>query len=497
MDILYIHPAKQEVEARYDKYRSCPPYPFIPVGVIGLINLLRTEGWDIQGLNLPIELNLRPTFELRQWLRAQTPTPRLVMVDLHWYEHCFGAIAVTQAVKDVWPETAIVLGGLTATNFGEEILTNFDSVDYVIRGDAEEPLRQLALYCSDDNPTVDLAEIPNLIRRVDGVPKQNLPFYFATSEELDKLDFVSLDWLHHAESYSALQYSGAGVIALHKPEFKGHWLTVGRGCVFNCIYCGGGKTSHRELAGRNGYVTRKPDHIVDDVEQLAKQGFHQVSLSLDIATYKPAWWRTFFQQLRERQIRIGIYNEFFQLPSDPFIRALGESADLQHTEVAISPLSGSEEVRRRNGKNYSNARFLHMLETLREYKIPIFIYFSLNLPGETFQTFKETLALADQIGRTYPHHLLRMLNPCHTLDPVSPMSRQPEKFGMEVHYQTFMDYYNYCKGTAWQPRHVIRGQHRGFEMQDRPTKTVEQMAQIWDMFAKAQKFRCFPVPRGW
>ena len=90
-----------------------------------------------------------------------------------------------------------------------------------------------------------------------------------------------------------------------------------------------------------------------------------------------------------------------------------------------------------------------------------------------------------------------MLNPCHTLDPLSPMSRQPDAFGMTVHYKSFMDYYNYCKGTGWQTRQVMRGQHRGFEMKTRPTPVVEQMAQVWDMFASKQKFRCFPVPRGW
>jgi hypothetical protein len=77
------------------------------------------------------------------------------------------------------------------------------------------------------------------------------------------------------------------------------------------------------------------------------------------------------------------------------------------------------------------------------------------------------------------------------------MSRQPDAFGMTVSYQTFQDYYNYCKGTGWQPRYVTRGEHRGFEMTDRPTRIVEQMAQVWDLFAKAQRFRCFPVPKGW
>ena len=393
MDILYIHPAKQEVEARFDKFRSCPPYPFIPVGVVGFVNMLRAEGYHVRGLNLPVELLKRPTFSLRQWLRSQRIPPKLVLIDLHWYEHSFGALAVAQAVKETLADATVVIGGLTTSYYGEEILADFPYVDYAIRG--------------------------------------------------------------------------------------------------------GGKESHSELAGRNGYVMRSPEAVVEDVARLAKEGFQQVNLSLDIATYPAKWWRAFFQQLRENEIRIGIYNEFFQLPSNDFIEQICTTADLAHTEVAISPLSGDEEVRRQNGKFYTNERFLRMLETLKKHEVPIFIYFSLNLPGETPQTFKKTLQLADQIGKTYPHHLLRMLNPCHTLDPMSPMSRQPDSFGMNVHFTRFQDYYNYCKGTGWEPRKVVRGQHRGFEMASRPTRIVEQMAQIWDVFAQAQQFRCFPVPRGW
>ena len=502
MDILYIHPAKQEVEARFDKFRSCPPYPFIPVGVVGLVNLLRAEGYDVQGLNLPVGQVLRPTFNLRQWLRTRRNPPKLVLIDLHWYEHSFGALAVAQAVKEALTDVTVVIGGLTTSYYGEEILANFPQVDYAIPGDAEEPLRQLAAQVVG-NGSSRLDDIPNLIRRPGGngngnrKPEQNLGFYFADSAMLDNLDFVSMDWLSNQRAYAAFQYSGAGLITLRKPKLLSHWLTVGRGCVFDCIYCGGGKESHKELAGRNGYVIRTPEAVVADVARLASQGFQQVNLSLDIPTFPAKWWRAFFQQLRDQSIRIGVYNEFFQLPSSDFLEEVGATADLAHTEVAISPLSGDEEVRRQNGKFYTNERFLRMLDTLKNYEVPIFIYFSLNLPGETPQTFKKTLDLADRIGKSYPHHLLRMLNPCHTLDPMSPMSRQPEEFGMEVHYKSFQDYYDYCKGTGWEPRRVVRGQHRGFEMAGRPTRIVEQMAQIWDVFAQGQQFRCFPVPRGW
>lgn len=497
MDILYLHPAKQEVTARYDRYKACAPYLFIPVGVVGLVNLLRTQGWAVEGLNLPLELMLKPTFDLRGWLAAQSPA-KLVMIDLHWYEHSFGALDAAQAVKTVWPGAPVVIGGLTASHFAEEILANFPAVDYIIRGDAEQPLLKLAdAVCAHAGDPASLARVPNLLYRHRGTIRQTPRTFFARRDDLDPLDFVTLDWLYHAENYAALQYSGIGLIRLHDAKLTSHWLCIGRGCVFNCIYCGGGKDSHAELAGRNGYIMRSPERVADEVARLASQGRQQVALSLDPATFGPGWWRAFFARLRAQRTRIGIYNEFFQLPPHEFIDELGRTADLQHTEVAISPLSGNEAVRRRNGKFYSNERFLAMLDTLKTYSIPIFVYFSLNLPGETLQTFKETIALAEQIGKRYPPHLLRMLNPCHTLDPVSPMSRQPDAFGMAVHYRTFQDYYSYCKGTGWQPRYVTRGEHRGFEMEGRPARMVEQMAQIWDLFAKAQRFRCFPVPRGW
>ena len=495
MDILYLHPAKQEVDARYDKFAASPAYPFIPVGVIGFMNLLRAQGWQVEGLNLPLELTLEPTFDLKQWLGARSPA-KLVLIDLHWYEHSFGATEAARAVKTIWPQTPVVIGGLTASNFAAEILTNFPVIDFIVCGDAETPLTRLAAYCCGD-ASVALADIPNLLYPHDGKVKQNPRTFFAKAEDLDALDFVSTDWLHHQRSYAALQHYGQGKISLHHPTALGHWLTVGRGCVFNCAYCGGGKQSHVELAGRNGYVVRSPQKVVEDMGRLTALGYHQVALSLDIATFGAEWWRPFFTQIKERQIKIGIYNEFFQLPNPEFLHQLGATADLTHTEVAISPLSGNEGVRKQNGKFYTNERFLNMLQTLKKYEIPIFIYFSLNLPGETFATFKETLQLAHAIGQSYPPHLLRMLNPCHTLDPLSPMSRHPEAYGMTVHYTTFMDFYTYCQGTAWQPRQVMRGQHRGFEMKGRPTPIVEQMAQMWDLFAGKQNFRCFPVPRGW
>ena len=188
---------------------------------------------------------------------------------------------------------------------------------------------------------------------------------------------LSLGLFAHGESYGACNTPAA---ALDAPtaEQKGHWLTIGRGCAFNCIYCGGSKEAHTELAARSGYVMRDPVNVVDDVEQLAASGYKQVSLSLDPATFPARWWRTFFGELQARGIRIGIYNEFFQLPSG-IHSGLGGSGDLEHTEVAISPRRATRKSQP-EGKHYSNELFCNAGQP--EAPNTDFVYFSLTCPAK-------------------------------------------------------------------------------------------------------------------
>jgi radical SAM superfamily enzyme YgiQ (UPF0313 family) len=87
---------------------------------------------------------------------------------MHWYEHCYGAVETAKFCKQVLPDAWIVMGGLSATGFAREILENFPSVDFIIRGDAEIPLLALARLLLQSGQAVDpaaLAGIPNLSYR--------------------------------------------------------------------------------------------------------------------------------------------------------------------------------------------------------------------------------------------------------------------------------------------------------------------------------------------
>ncbi len=136
--VLYVHPAKQGLDFKVNSDLG-RPYGLIPLGLPALVNILRQNGIAVEGVNYPLERDLNPYFNLYNWLRERSGT-RVILIDLHWYEHCYGAIETAKACKQALPNAWIVLGGLSASGFSAEILENFPEVDFILRGDVEMPL---------------------------------------------------------------------------------------------------------------------------------------------------------------------------------------------------------------------------------------------------------------------------------------------------------------------------------------------------------------------
>lgn len=490
VDILYVHPAKHAVGRGYVGLGT--PYVFMPVGVVALANLLLAEGLTVRGINYPAELAQDDRFSLQAWL-AENRSACIVLIDLHWYEHAFGAMAVARVSKEVLPQAKVVLGGMTASIFADEIIAAFPYVDYVIRGDAEGPLIQLArALCDSDEAAV--TTIPNLVYRQGEVVYSKAQSYIADGETLDRLDFVNLSFLDNANWYRRLQFSATGLTA-DDATATGHWLCLGRGCYCNCSFCGGGARAHEAIFRRKGVLVRSSARVASDISQLANLGVRQVSFNLDPAMLGEQYAVELFKLVRTSGARLGLYNEQFGLPKPRFVEDLATTFDVSYSELAFTLLSGAEDVRRRNGKAFSNREFLRLLATLREFGIPIYIYFSLNLPGENERTFEHTLSLAQAIADAYPPHLLKLINMLHTLDPLSPLACQPAKFGAQVHYRHFRDYYNYCRATPAARPGVMSVGLRGFE--DGSCRSLPHMVERWNAFAERRGGMVYSVPPTW
>ena len=488
-DVLYVHPAKHDVDIGFEDLGF---FFFMPVGILGLLNLLREEGLVVKGINYPAELLLNRAFRLRPWLAAHG-TARLVLVDLHWYAHAYGAISVARACKQVLPEASVVLGGITASLYASEILHSFPEVDYVIRGDAEEPLKQLSRYVFSGTGG-SLSSIPNLTYRVGGEVVESELEYCATVDDLDALDFVNLSFLEHADWYGRLQLEPTTLTrSLLNP--RGHWLCIGRGCRYDCSFCGGGHRSHQIFAGRNGFVLRSPECVAQDILRLAQKRIDQVSLNLDPAIFPQGHWRALFSEMRQLGARIGINDELFQLPSLEFLEDFSQTADVSRSEMALSLLSGSESVRRLNGKQYNNESLFETVRAMKDHGIPLYVYFSLNLPGEDQKAFRQTMRVAETIRRMYPPELLKMINMAHTLDPCSPMSQTPGRYNISIELRSFEDYYEYCSQTLAIKAGEGPWEARGFTYAKK--RSLSEMVRQWNAFCAEEPSSCFPVPQSW
>ena len=343
--------------------------------------------------------------------------------------------------------------------------------------------------------------MPNLSYRDGDRIVENEQTYTATAEDLDRLNFVDIDFLEHHDQYYVHEYIVSDLQRVRQSEdvsgYRGRWLCNARGCKYECSYCGGCRSAHQALAGRTGLVVRSPQKMVEDLARLEREGVIQASLSYDLAELGEPYWREFLSRLRDSGVRIGLYNEFFQLPDLKLIAEFAESVDLDHSCVALSPLSGSEKVRRLNGKFYSDDELFEVLAHLSQYRISIFVYFSLNLPGEDDRTIHESVDLAEKIYQFYLPSPLKILTSSHTMDPLSPMSVHPARYGIDVSMSSFMDYYDYCRDTQLVAAEARGEAHRGFVPSDPAARSLQAMADVWDRARQGRESSWWPVPPGW
>ncbi|MCB9796054.1 MAG: hypothetical protein H6741_25435 [Alphaproteobacteria bacterium] len=475
-ELLWIHPAPGG-EARPEG----APYPVLSVGGVAHLNRLAAAGLSVAGLNVPVERVADAGFSLAAWMRDR-PAPRLLLLDLHWYEHAAGVVEAAELARAAWPEVEVWVGGLTASRFAEELLALCPAVHGVLRGDVEAPLLALA---RGSQPR----EIPNLVfRDADDNVVSTPRSYRVSQAELDAMDSVDLSWLSHAPLYRQLLHSRPSnlVVQPNNPPWA-QWIPTGRGCAFECAYCGGARSSHAALSGLPGVLKRDPVAVARDVARLQALGVQQLATTLDPDMLGRRWKSTFFEALSGRP---GLYLESFQLPSRQLLDGVAERADLAHSELALTPLSGDLGVRRRNGKHYPDDKLLEALDAAWARGLAVFLFFSLNLPGEDARTLEATCALTERVLDRAPAGLLRVINICHSLDPASPLLRDPDEHGVsEITLRSLADYVAYGR----RPRPFGWSQaERGFVL---PGRDLEAMAARWDALAAAHPGRVFAVPR--
>lgn len=423
-DILYVHSTKNPTSA------GNLAYSIMPMGIIGILNNLKGKGYNILGINCAIEMFLNPEYDVA--IELENIEYKILLTDLHWYEHSFGALYIAKCSKSMYPEVPVVLGGYTSTIYAEEIITQFSCVDYIVTGDSDLPMTLLVDFLlGKDNQSEE--NIPNLFYRQENKVAKSKEVW--VQEEMDSIDFVDVSMFKNRKYIPYLTTSGVRKITPH------FWLCIARGCKYNCSYCCGAHSNMKKLFGRCNVLLRSPQRIAEDFIKLTKAGIVRVCPSHDFQMFGESFYKTLFSEIRKHNVKPGMYLECFQLPSKEYIDEIIKTFDRDQIVLVISPISGNEVLRKENGKVFSNKDFIEILKYIKYNNIKLQLYYTINVVGETKSQFEETI---EQIK--YIHNVLGLAKKCifyqHIV--VDPLAGIREVNGTQVKYKSFLDYYNYC-----------------------------------------------------
>lgn len=427
-DILYIHSTKNPQAAPVGNTL----YGIMPMGIIAILNSISKDGIDVIGVNVAIEKNLNKEFSVIEFLK--NVKYKVLLIDLHWYEHSFGSIYIAKQSKSLFPNIPIVLGGYTSTIFFKEILTEFTEVDYIITGDSDYPLPLLIKYLLN-RIDIHIQEIPNLYYKANETI--STPLNTWKQSTLDDLDFTSTD-IFLNDQY--IPFVATGGVMNVTPSY---WLCIARGCLFNCSYCCGAKKNMKQLFNnRCDVLLRSPKLVARDIKILTKKGIKHICISHDFEMFGKQYYEKVFTEIKNLNIRPGLYLECFQLPSIKFMQAILDTFDNKNVLLIISPISGNEELRRVNGKYFSNYDFMKALNFIKSNRMKLQLYYTLNLYKETKAQFEETI---EQIK--YIHNELELNKKSIYYQPVvvDPLAGMRDFGEIEVSYNKFNDYYEYCQ----------------------------------------------------
>lgn len=453
-----------------DLVPSTPVFEMYPLGFVSIASTLEKQGYRVRIVNIALRMLRDRNVNLEEYIRKMHP--QAFGIDLHWLPHVHGALNLLKLCKRVHEDVPIVMGGLSASYFHEELLTKVPEVDYVLRGDStEKPFIQLmeSIACERSLSSVD-----NLSYR-DGSKVRVNPIRYVP-ENLDEFhldyDFV-FKKLIRARSLDMLPFYEF----LNRPIMA---VLTRKGCESNCIACGGSEYAYAKICGRHRVAFRKPEMVVRDILKI--QEFRAPAFVLgDLAIGSEKYGLRVLELLRQEGVDIPIIFEFFTPPPRGFLRELGRS--VSDFTIEMSPESGDERVREIIGRKYSNAALNRMIGGAFDAGCRQFdLYFMIGLGGQTRESIERTLKVAESLVEQHRgNRLLPFISPyAPFLDPGSIAFDNPEAHGFIKYAHTLMDHYSLLdRGLTWKDLLSYRTTHlsRG-DIVDLSYSSALRLAQI-------------------
>jgi anaerobic magnesium-protoporphyrin IX monomethyl ester cyclase len=339
-----------------------------PLGLAYLASSLEEEGVDIRILDAQaLGLSFSDIEqEIRSWrpdlVGATGSTPA-----------CFDALRVLEIAKKYGAKT--VAGGPHFSFTDVETLEQYPFVDFVIRGEGEKTMVELARALKENR---EVLGILGLTHRNNGIIRrsQDRPL-------IEDIDNIPLPAFH--------------LLPMKRYTFGGHnYSTVmtSRGCPYRCVFCASSKLFGKKWRGRS------PENVVEELELLT-QKYHVLNIEFLDDTFT-------LNQRRAERICDEIIERGLDIWWNCSSRVNTISSGLLEkmkkagcTSIYYGVESGSQEILNRMKKGISLDQVVKVFEITKKVGMEIIGSFIIGFPGETINTIRKTIRFAKFLKPDY------------------------------------------------------------------------------------------------
>lgn len=369
----------------YNPQKISPqPYYTENLGIQYIGAVLRQAGYNVQIINADYE-DLSGA-QLTRLIR-EFGTTFLGMAPC--YITMQQTLAIASEVRSDGNNTLICLGGHHATFCADDILKNEQCIDFIIRGEGEQTIVELARAIESSNgqmpPTNALLAIDGLSFRVGEQISHNKDRTLV--EDLDSLPFPVRDPLDRV---------------LDADEHAMPLLCTSRGCPANCSFCSTPQFYHRTWRARSA------ENVANEIESIVNvYGFTQFYLTDDQFAGKGELGKlhvkSIIDEIKRRQLHMRFNLHFFLMIRADFFRKSNEDIikefeDVGFRDIFIGFESADYNQLRLYRKGGQLAQYQEAMQILRHHNIFLEGGFIIFNPYSTFDSLRQDAEFIRQLG---------------------------------------------------------------------------------------------------
>ena len=423
-----------------DVIPSTPVFEMYPIGFSSLVEYLDLHGYRTRIINLAYRMLKDKNYSVEKAIKNLKS--KAFGIDLHWLPHAHGSLEIARICKRYHPERPVIFGGYSATYFHQELIT-YPEVDYVVRGDStEESL--CAVLDALGRGEKDLSHIPNLTWKDERGIHSN-PFK-SVQPDLNRFSNNYLTLFKSALRYGDVK----GYTSIHDWwRYPIAAIMTCRGCVHNCVFCGGSQFGVDKYCERKRPSFRAPELVAQDIQNVGRYTNGPIFVVGDLRQGGKEYARTLLKQLGRVKPVNQIVLELFTPASKEYFEMVGRA--IPHFNFEFSPESHLEEVRRSSGKTYSNAELEATIKNALASGCEKFdLFFMFGLPYQTAEKALATVDYCEDLLKKFGTRLNPFISPLAPfIDPGSLAYEESEKFGYKVFCRTLEEHRQALLQPSW------------------------------------------------